>query len=316
MIKNIVKTAYENEKAKLKKKVYRITHPIETVKEQVKFAKHLAFGNYDSYPPSAQKVLNQYGNAFVTSIVLHRNPLSKTYTTLMNLWTRGETDKRIAQQPKDQLFHIGMWVTLSNGKVIKIEKNEVINLVVNPTKPKEEQTSQNVPKPPSKLTFGGMLENTRKYVGNHKFFSYSAKNNNCGNFIEMILKANGLNTPATHEYIGQDTKTILGGFPKLRKFMNTITDIGARFNILTDQDNNLPSQKYKPKQTVEEPIETTEPVVENEPIENEFVGDGLKSKQTNKPNKWIMFVKNIQKQRNLSYKEALKVSKDLYKKQI
>lgn len=311
MNNSFLQTVYENKKQKTKKQIYRITHPLEAVKENITYAKHLAFGNYDSYPASSQTVLNKYGNEIISSIVLHRNPLSKTITSLMSGWTAGETDRRISQQPKDQLFHIGMWVTLTNGKTIKIEKNASINLQENPTKPKEEQTSQNVPKP-NNLTFGDMLEKTRKQVGNKKFFSYSSKNNNCGNFIEMILKANNLNTSATHEYIGQNTKEILDGFPKMRKLMNSITDLGGRIDTLTQENNNLPTKKYRPidipPKNIEEQLEAVDIL---EPIQNEVVGEGLKLKRTNK---WIAHVKQIQKKNGISFKQALVEAKQTYKK--
>jgi hypothetical protein len=124
-------------------------------------------------------------------------------------------------------------VKLSNGKTLRVEKNEVINIDTNPKKHKDEQT-QEVPPPPAGLTFGDMLEKARKEVGDYKFFSYSAKDNNCGNFIEYILRANGMESQQTKDYIGQDAKTILAGFPTLRKVMNTITDIAGRANVLLE----------------------------------------------------------------------------------
>jgi hypothetical protein len=126
-----------------------------------------------------------------------------------------------------------MWVKLSNGKTLRVEKNEVIAITPNPKAHKDEQT-QEVPPPPAGLTFGDMLEKARKEVGDYKFFSYSAKDNNCGNFIEYILRANGMESEQTKDYIGQDTKTILAGFPTLRKVMNTITDIAGRANVLLE----------------------------------------------------------------------------------
>lgn len=307
MIKQII----ENKKTQTKKDIYRITHPLDAIKEKIKYAKHVVFGNYDSYPPSAQAVLNKYGNEKISKIMLHRNPLSKAITTLMSGWTKGETEARLKQQPKDTLYHISMWITLTNGRVIKVEKNAVINLQANPTKPKEQQTSQDVPQPKN-LTFGEMLERTRKQVGNRKFFSYSAKSNNCGHFIEMVLKANGLNTQATHDYIGQNTQEILAGFPKLRRLMNTVTDIGARFETVTQQDNNLPTEKYKANFQQVEPKPEAEPIeVQPDAVENEVIGEGLKSKRTNK---WILFVKQVQKEKGITYKEAMVEAKKTYKK--
>ena len=217
----------------VKKNIHRITHPTETLQEAKDFGRHLIHGRHDAYPPSAQKVIDENKDAIVQSITLHRNPLPSAYTKIMSWATKGETDKRIAEQPKDTLYHIGMWVKLSNGKTIKVEKNEVINIDPHPKKPKEEEVFQ-VPAPPANLTFGEMLSKTREAIGDHKFFSYSAKDNNCGNFIEAILKTNGMDSEATHDFIGQDAKAILKGFSGLRKFMNTLTDTAGRANVLLE----------------------------------------------------------------------------------
>jgi hypothetical protein len=220
--------------SKTAKKVYKkITNPKQTLQEVKKFGKNLIYGRLDAYPPSVQKIIDANKDAIVQSITLHRKPLSSTYTTLMSWATGGETDKRLKEQPKDTLYHISMWVKLSNGKTLRVEKNEVIAITPNPKAHKDEQT-QEVPPPPAGLTFGDMLEKARKEVGDYKFFSYSAKDNNCGNFIEYILRANGMESEQTKDYIGQDAKTILAGFPTLRKVMNTITDIAGRANVLLE----------------------------------------------------------------------------------
>jgi hypothetical protein len=217
----------------VQKNIQRITHPKETLQEAKDFGKNLIYGRNNAYPPSAQKIIDANKDAIVQSVSLRRTPLSSAYTTILSFATKGETAKRIKEQPKDTLYHIAMWVGLSNGKTIKVEKNEVINMVVNPKRPKEEQVLA-LTNVPANLTFGDMLSKTREAVGDHKFFSYSAKDNNCGNFIEYILKTNGMNNEATNDYIGQDAKAILKGFPSLRKVMNTLTDTAGRANVLLE----------------------------------------------------------------------------------
>lgn len=217
----------------VKKNIHRITHPKETIQEVKDFGRHLVYGRHDAYPPSVKKIIEANATAKVLDIDLHRRALPSIYTKIMSFATGGETEKRIAEQPKDTLFHISMWVKLDNGKTILVEKNEVINMKVNPTKAKEEEVQQ-VPNPPAGLIFGEMLEKTREAVGDKKFFSYSAKDNNCGNFIEYILKTNGMNSQGTNDFIGQDAKAILKGFPSLRKFMNTLTDTAGRANVLLE----------------------------------------------------------------------------------
>jgi len=252
LLDNISKKTYDTfVKPKLeqaKKNLHRLTHPKETLQEGANFVKHLVYGRYDAYPPSSKKILDANEFSVILSVELHRIPLPSLYTSLMSWATSGETERRLAQQPKDTLFHISMWVKLENGKTILVEKNEVINLQVNPTKKKEEEV-QEVSKPPPHLTFGDLLEKTRKEIGDSKFFSYSAKDNNCGNFIEFILKTNGMNSEATHNFIGQDTKTIMKGFPSLRKFINTLTETAGRANVLLE-GGSLEDSSLKKKSPV------------------------------------------------------------------
>lgn len=198
-----------------------------------KLVSNVIYGRHDAYPPSAKKILDKNASAKVVSIDLHRNPLPSLYTNIMNVWTKGETEKRLKEQPKDTLFHISMWVRLNNGKTILVEKNEVIGIKEQPHKAKEEQ-AYFLPPITKDISFGELLEKARKEVGDKTFFSYSAKDNNCGDFIEMILKANGLNTKETHDYIGQDAQAILQGFPILRKTINSLTDIAGRANVLLE----------------------------------------------------------------------------------
>ena len=124
-----------------------------------------------------------------------------------------------------------MWIKLNNI-VILCEKNEVINFRVNPKKANEEETQQI--RTPNNISLLEFIEKGRNYIGDDKFFSYSAKNNNCGNWIEYILKANNIDDANTHNFIGQDTNKILEGFPILRKSLNTLTDIAGRANVLIE----------------------------------------------------------------------------------
>ena len=183
--------------------------------------------NRFKYSPAAQEILRTQGNKRVRSVSLHRNVLSSVYTNIISAWTFGETARRLSMEDKDKLYHISMWVTLEDGTVVNVEKTALPNFTLNPSKPIEEET-QDGPAPPPGLTLNTMLERARKRMGDTKFFSYSAKDNNCGNFIEAILSANGINNGNTHAFIGQDTKKILAGFPSLRRFMNSVTDVAAR----------------------------------------------------------------------------------------
>jgi len=200
---------------------------VDTVKD---IGTKVIYGRND-YPPHVKRILDKFGNKKVIELSLHRLVLPSIFTSILSVWTKGETAKRIAEEPKDKLFHISMWVKLEGGTTILCEKNEVISMTVSPRKGENEEVQ--VAKTPENTTLNQLLANGQAEMGD-KFFTYSAKDNNCGNWIEGILRGNKLNDEATHAFIGQDAQKILEGFPKLRKFMNTLTDVAGRANVLLE----------------------------------------------------------------------------------
>ena len=186
----------------------------------------------NDYPPSVKTIINKFKDEKIIGVSLRRKELISLYGKILNAVTKNEFQKRLAEEPKDKLFHISIWITLSNGKTILAEKNEVINMVINPKSVKEQQ-QQNA-SIPSNTSFMEFFEKARQQVGDGKFFGYQAINNNCGNWIEYLLKANGIDSQATHDFIGQDAKKLLDGFPTIRKVMNTLTDVAGRANVLVE----------------------------------------------------------------------------------
>jgi hypothetical protein len=77
---------------------------------------------------------------------------------------------------------------------------------------------------PSGLTLNKMLDRTRASMGN-RFLSYSARDNNCQDFILAILQSNNLSTSTNTLFVKQATQSLLT--PQLRKISNTITDIAG-----------------------------------------------------------------------------------------
>jgi len=207
----------------------KVKHYTNKVKD---IAHKVVHGRGEEYPPLAKAMIDKYRNEKVVGVSLHRAVLSSVYTTLMSALTNGETARRLMDEPKDKLFHISMWVKLSNGVVLSCEKEEAIKIRENPKKQAKEE-EQEAPVPQN-TTFGEFLEKGLQNAGAKKFFGYSAKDNNCGNWIEYILRGNHIDNASTHAFIGQDTKKILAGYPTLRKFMNTITDIGGRANVVAE----------------------------------------------------------------------------------
>ena len=103
--------------------------------------------------------------------------------------------------------------------------------------------SENMPVAlPPGLTLNAMLERTHLLMGG-KFLTYSAYNNNCGDFVLAMLKANNLATPVNTLFVEQATQRLFT--PQLRKISNTLTDIATVGNILV-QGGDIKHRKVNP----------------------------------------------------------------------
>ena len=61
-------------------------------------------------------------------------------------------------------------------------------------------------------------------------YSAPARDNNCQNFVLSFLEPNGLSNSQNVLFTKQSTSSLFS--TELRKLTNTITDIGAKFDII------------------------------------------------------------------------------------
>lgn len=186
----------------------------------------------DDYPPNAREVIKLYGNTPIKSISINRTPVNKILLGALNVASLGDFNKNLANLPYDKLYHLDIVLTLENGKQIKVEKNEVINIDTN-IKHNNKTESKQLSFTPVGITLNKLLEGAKKIQGN-KFYNYSAYNNNCQDFIMSLLKGSNIGNEQDYNFIKQDTKTLFKNNPALRKFANTVTDIGARANVVIE----------------------------------------------------------------------------------
>lgn len=193
------------------------------VKSLIKFGIEKLNQGFNQYPPNVEQVLNIYGNDTIVGMTLLRTPVPSVLLGAINAISMGAFEKK--RQGK-VLYHLRMDITTSRGRV-SLEKNERINMEINPAIPKDTQTLPVFPVP--NITIRQLLENTHKRMGGN-FFTYQAKGNNCQAFLLNSLLANQIDNPQYNEFIKQDTEELFSD--NLRKATNTITDIGAVANIL------------------------------------------------------------------------------------
>ena len=165
-------------------------------------------------PPKVKQALDKIGNEPILSARCGRTPVQAIVQGAL---------RTIANVPYDNLFHLFIELTLPSGKWV-IEKIERINLV------KEDRSNKTgaefTSSFPVNKTVNELFGNTQNFMGG-RFLPYQSNSNNCQVFIMGILNANGLNNSELTNFVKQDTRSIFKNNPVLRKFANTLTDLGG-----------------------------------------------------------------------------------------
>jgi hypothetical protein len=174
----------------------------------------------ENVPQNVKNALSKIGNNKITSARVGRTPVQAIIQGAL---------KTVANVPYDELFHLFIELTLDNGQKWILEKIERINLVKEDRSKKqgaEFTSSFSVNK-----TMNELFQNTKNRMGD-KFLPYQSASNNCQYFLMGVLDGNGLNNSERTSFIKQDTKAIFEKNPALRKFANTLTDIGGYGNAI------------------------------------------------------------------------------------
>ena len=196
-------------------------------------------GKSKDYTRKAKNIIKKYGNRQIQMVRIHRQPLSKFLMGTLNIFTLGDFTKKFKNTPYDELFHLRLDLFFEGNNVVSIEKNEVITFTEKP-KSTDKASMMNV-ELQRKPTLNELLDRTQSFMG-AKYFPYSAKNNNCQDFILSIFRSNDILTKEREDFIKQDTKALFT--PKSRKLANTITDVAAKAKTLIGGGNKKSNDDY------------------------------------------------------------------------
>ena len=196
-------------------------------------------GKSQDYTRKAKNIIKKYGNKQIQMVRIHRQPLSAFIMGTLNIFTLGDFTKKFKNTPYDELFHLRLDLFFEGNNVVSIEKNEVITFTEKP-KSTDKASMMNV-ELQRKPTLNELLDRTQSFMG-AKYFPYSAKNNNCQDFILSIFRSNDILTKEREDFIKQDTKALFT--PKSRKLANTITDVAAKAKTLIGGGNKKSNDDY------------------------------------------------------------------------
>jgi spore coat polysaccharide biosynthesis protein SpsF (cytidylyltransferase family) len=207
-------------------------------------------------------ILKTMGDKPIVSAEVVRSPVQSVVQQAINFVSGGEFKKAIGDAPYDTIFHLMIVMTLEDGKKYSLEKNAIITL-----RPTKGRSGESMSVSVAGLTLKKALEKTEAAMGD-LYATYSAKSNNCQDFILAFLKSNDMGDEKVYSFVKQDVGSLFGKSDFLRKFTNTVTDIGAKVTTLIE-------------------------------------GEGTKSK-SKVMNPWIKFVKAEAERKGISYRDALR----------
>ena len=220
-------------------------------------ASAVVYGRND-YPPKVRNIISKYGDKNITGIMLGRTPLGAPLMTALQVASGNTFSQKLENTPYDKLFHLFMCIELDSRVRITFEKNEVINAENTCKLPKETETKNITSSDiPQGLTLNEALNKTKERMGGN-YFTYSAKDNNCQDFIVAFLTANNIGNETDKSWVKQETKVLFEGNDRLRKIANTLTDIGARFDVVLQ---GAGTKRKKKGGMVDEGYETPPPTI-------------------------------------------------------
>lgn len=194
------------------------------------------FKGRSKYSPAIQSILKKHGDIKIRGAIIKRTPVPSLITQALGTISP-EFAKRLKESPYDKLFHLFLVLQLENGKVVVVEKNETLSVTDRYKKRGKEEEEKQVSVPQG-LTLNTALEKTQQSMGTEKFFGYSAKDNNCQDFLVAFLKANNMGNEEVFKFVKQDTAYLFKNLPILRKISNTLTDIAGRANVALEGTGN------------------------------------------------------------------------------
>jgi hypothetical protein len=173
--------------------------------------------------------MKQYGNNNIVSIVVARAPVQKIVQKLLNIITLGKFDAIRRKLNYDDVYHLYLILTLDNGKRLRLEKNQVVQMThYSSDKPEKQEMPVSMR---GNITLNDFIDKVIKRIGIKDFIRYSSDNLNCQHFVDNLLTANNLNNPELRKFIMQDIKQLLT--PIARDIGQVATDIAGTITNIT-----------------------------------------------------------------------------------
>jgi len=179
-------------------------------------------------PPSVRKFITENGELTFTEMHIQRKP-TEVVKKFANWISGGKFSENMKRLNYDDVYHLYMWVKLSNGWTLKIEKNQVVEIKFMKFDPQAQSMQVNVP---ANLTVQEMLLKAEDAVTPEKLWIYHPVNANCQYFIKWCLQSSGMWNNQLETFVMQDSNELLRGIESIGEKGKSLTDLASRIDIL------------------------------------------------------------------------------------
>ncbi len=193
-----------------------------------------------TYRLKAEKMINYYGSYDITEILAVRTPIMAVVDKALDVFSLGQWSRLKREFNHDQMFHLGIVVTLNDGKNTRLVIEKLERVSIEPFKNsyiKSNSEVKQVPMNLKKVSLYDLLNNAKRGMGTDRFYGYSGTGNghdpnsinNCQTFIMALLNYSGLGDPESKQFIQQNLEQLLKKLNKTtHKIAQKVTDTASK----------------------------------------------------------------------------------------
>ena len=197
----------------------------------------LMFGSYLLYkkfkkklknrPKPLSKLLTKEGKNKITKSEICRQPVVSIIAKLLNFLSLGLMKKRMEKMGYDKLYHLYFTLYLSNGKVVSLEKNERVKVIMGGKKKFKDTECKTIDYGGKKTLNQFILDVEAKNI--EGFYQYSGFKNNCQKWVLDIMNTNGITE--YNDFIKQKVANLAPSY--LKWISNKVTDTAGVGRYIT-----------------------------------------------------------------------------------
>jgi len=121
-------------------------------------------------PLNVINVLKQYGNQQITRVRVCKEPINSVLRGILNAASGGDLERTVASHGYDNVFHLFMQLTLADGTVIRIEKNQRVAVALGWNAATRSDTVCEEAKLPQPTTLQEFIDRGEKLGNSHGSF--------------------------------------------------------------------------------------------------------------------------------------------------